>query len=271
MRAPAPLNIGVGKSLGADVPPARLLAGIKLFESLVEDLTGVDGRVIPCGNPFDLARQLDEKRVKLALFEGFEFAWVAAKYPQLKPLVLAVCYNPHLQAHVVVHKSFKGKDLQALQGKQLAIPKGTKGHCRLFLDRHCSPAPRGPKKFFSQITRPAEAETALDQVCDGVVAAALVDKVSVDCYASYKPGPFKRLRVLMKSEVFPACVIAYREGALSPDTLERLRQGLLNAKDNLRAREFLILFKITAFEPVSEDYGKTLSSIMKAYPAPSQH
>ena len=73
----------------------------------------------------------------------------------------------------------------------------------------------------------------------------------------------------------PSCVaarflVAYRAGALDDTTLERLRKGMLSAKDNPRGVELMTLCQMTSFEPVPDDYDKLLTEIAKAYPAPAK-
>src|SRR5262249_4307253 len=236
---------------------------------LMKDMTGLNGKAQSAGDAFKVARSLNQKKIHLGVFQGFEFAWVQQKYPQLQPLVIAIYHNRHPRTNLIVHKNFQGEGLKALRGKDLAIPKGTKGHARLFLERDVKAlAGAEPQDFFKQITRPDYPEAALDKLCDGEVDAALIDDVSFDTYALVKSALHKRLRVLKKSEVFPATVVVHREGGLDSATLDRLRKGMLNATKNTRVREFLEQFHITAFEPVPSDYQQTLSHIRKVYPAP---
>jgi hypothetical protein len=55
---------------------------------------------------------------------------------------------------------------------------------------------------------------------------------------------------------------------LNDATLRRFREGMLNASQDTRARQFLMLWKLTAFEAVPDDYDQTLNQILKAYPLP---
>ena len=49
------------------------------------------------------------------------------------------------------------------------------------------------------------------------------------------------------------------------------RYGLLNAKQTLLGRQLLNLSKLTGFETVPDDYERTLTDIVKAYPAPCKN
>jgi ABC-type phosphate/phosphonate transport system substrate-binding protein len=97
----------------------------------------------------------------------------------------------------------------------------------------------------------------------------VVDSVSLHCYEQVKPGCFARLRVLHKSECFPAAVIVYRKGALDADTLERFKSGMITANQNERGRELMTLWKLTAFEAVPDDFEQVLAGILKTYPTPT--
>ena len=70
--------------------------------------------------------------------------------------------------------------------------------------------------------------------------------------------------------MFPAPVVVYRAGGLDEATRDRLRKGMLSAKDNPRGKELMTLCQVTSFEPVPEDYDKLLTEIAKAYPAPGE-
>src|SRR5262249_7110202 len=150
----------------------------------------------------------------------------------------------------------------------VALPRGVREHCRLFLERHCQSNGKETPRFFAEISAPASVEEALDDVVDGVVHAAVVDGVALDCYHKRKPRRFAQLKELTKSESFPPTVIAFRKGGLDDATLSRFRESLLSAKTTPRGRQVLQITKLTGFEPVPKDYEKTLVAIGKAYPPP---
>src|SRR5205823_6266527 len=248
--SPDPVHIGLVQTLFVDVPEPLVGMLMKPFSGLMRDLTGLNGQAAPAGDAYAIAQKLKDGKLHLGVFQGFEFAWAQQKYPKLKPLMIAVYYDRHLRASVVVHKDCPANAVAGLRGKDLALPIGAKGHCRLFLQRHCTDAngPCEPKAFFNHISRPPHAEAALDLVCDGYVECAVVDDVSFQTYKGVKIAAAKRLRVLKQSEVFPAGVIAYYEGALDDGTLNRFTRGMLDATKSRKAIEMMSLFKITSFE-----------------------
>jgi ABC-type phosphate/phosphonate transport system substrate-binding protein len=126
-----------------------------------------------------------------------------------------------------------------------------------------------PEKFFASVVRHNNVEDALDDVVRGVVEAVIVDGLSLECYNVVKPGCMDRLRTVEKSAQFPAAVVAYREGTLDRDTLNRFRKGMLDASKNPKSRGLMTLWKLTSFEPVPADYPQVLNNIRQVYPAPS--
>src|SRR5262249_23770784 len=228
-------------------------------------------KAVQDGDAYTLAKDLKEGRVHVGVFQGFELAWAQQKEPKLKPLMIGVYYDPRLRAEVVVQKGYKGDNLAGLKGKELAIAQASPGHCRLILERLCTDQLKStPQQAFSKITRPEHAEAALDALCDDVVQCAVVDKVSLDLYKQVKAGPFKRLRVLKQSEVFPPAAAVYYEGVLDAATIDRFKAGLLKANESTRAKEMMSSFKITSFDPVPADYAEMLAATLKLYPAPEK-
>src|SRR5262249_17052256 len=93
-QSPDPILTGLVESFD-DVPEETLEKGKTVFGDLMKDMTGLNGKAIVAGDAFNVARGLDEKKFHLGVFPGFEFAWVQQKHPHLRPLMIAVYYNPH--------------------------------------------------------------------------------------------------------------------------------------------------------------------------------
>src|SRR5260370_3437879 len=118
---------------------------------------------------------------------------------------MAVIESRHRLASLLVRCEDRANSLADLKGKSIALPQRSREHCYMFLNKRCSK----PERFFSQITTPPNSEEALDDVVDGDVQAAVIDGVALNCFKRRKPVRFARLKVLDKSEVFPAGVAAY--------------------------------------------------------------
>jgi hypothetical protein len=61
--------------------------------------------------------------------------------------------------------------------------------------------------------------------------------------------------------------VVYKDGSLDEATRRKFQQGMLNANRSVVGRQLLMLWKLTAFELVPEDYGQTVANIVKQYPA----
>jgi len=263
------IRIGLIESLFRDVPQPMIMAASQPFRSLMEAQTGLTGELLPGGDAAKLGDLLAKGKVHLGVFHGFEFAWAQQKHPKLRPLVIAINQTQHLVAHVMVRQDSAATGLADLKGKKLALPSYTREHCRLYLERHCQAKGQELKQYFAEITTPASMEDALDDLVDGTVDVVIADGVSLGCFKRRKPVRFGKLKELEKSALFPAAVVAYREGVLSEDNLRRFREGMVSANQNVRGRQLLTMWKLTGFEAIPSDYTETLANIAKLYPPPS--
>jgi ABC-type phosphate/phosphonate transport system substrate-binding protein len=181
-------------------------------------------------------------------------------------LVIAINRQRQLYANVVIRADAASAGFADLKDKKVSLPRGSREHCHLFLQKLCQQAGATPATFFAQIINHSNVEDALDDVLRGKVQAAIVDNVALECYEQVKPGCRARLKVLKQSEVFPAAVIAYRQGALDAATLTVFRNGMMTANQTARCRDLLALWKLTGFEAIPNDFQQTLDNIRQAYP-----
>jgi ABC-type phosphate/phosphonate transport system substrate-binding protein len=263
------LRLGIVESLFRGMPRPMAIAASQPFRTLMHTQTGLQGDVTAVGDAAIIANQLAERKIDLAIFNGFEFGWARTRHADLRPLVIAVNGSRHLRAHVVVPREAAVEGLADLKGKLLALPKTNRDHCRLYLERSCSRQGQVPSEYFAALASPPNAEDALDDVVDGTVPAVVVDSVALDLYKRRKPARFERLKEVAVSEVFPAGVIAYRENVLDAARQRRLRDGLLAANQTAQGRQLMTLWRLTGFEKIPDDYDQTLSDIVKVYPAPA--
>lgn len=266
--APGTVRVGLVKTMFRDIPEPMVRLITAPFGSLLRNQTGYHGQLSLVEDALTLADQLEHGQVHLGVFHGFEFAWAQEKYPQLKPLVIAVHRQHNLAAYLVSRNDTNARELADLKGRKLSLPLRTREHCRLWLERHCDELGNQPESFFAEICKHRSVENALDDVLRGKVHCALVDGVGLACYQRVKPGCHARLKVVEHSEVFPAGVIAYREGALDSAMLTRFQNGLLQASSNSQGREMLNLWKLSGFESVPSSYTQVLANIRRAYPSP---
>jgi ABC-type phosphate/phosphonate transport system substrate-binding protein len=267
----APLRIGIPETFFHDMSKALIRESTDPFADVLRETTGLRGEPVTDGDPFTVAQNLEAGKFQLGVLHGFEYAWIRDKHPDLVPLMIAVRTGQDQRAYLVVRKDDPAAAFAALKGKDLSVPKRTKAHCRLYVERMCQrEGARGIEDFFGRIVRSPDIESALDDLARGKGPAVLIDAGGLDFYKDLRPGVFARLKVLAQSDTFPPLVLAYKKGALSDATLTRIREGLPAAAKTGSGRDMMKLWRITAFEPVPPDFGKTLAASLKAYPAPEK-
>jgi ABC-type phosphate/phosphonate transport system substrate-binding protein len=264
-----PLRVGIAETFFRDVPKGLVKTVTQPFVAVLHDTVGLKGELITGDDAFSVAKQLSNGALQIAVFHGFEYAWVHQQHAELRPLMVAVNSKQSTQAYIIVRKEGAPASFADLTGKEFALPKRTKEHCRLFVERQCQGnAAHAAKEFFAQVNTPANVETALDELGKGKYQAAVIDTHGLEFYKDLKPGSFARLKILAQSEVFPPLVVAYKQGALDAATLARICNGLRATSKTEMGREMLKIWGITAFEPVPDMFAQTLTASLKAYPMP---
>jgi ABC-type phosphate/phosphonate transport system substrate-binding protein len=263
------IRVGLVGTLFRNMPEPVMQVAMRPFKSLLEDHTGMTGELVAGGDANHLAALLTEDKVQFGVFHGVEFAWARQDNPALRPLIVAVNGRPAVHAVVLVPQESKAAGCADLKGKTVGLPADSREHCRLFFERRCVAPGCCPDKFFGRVLYPRDVEAALDDLVDGQTDALVVDGLTLEAYQKLKPGRAARLRTLLRSEAFPAAVVAYHPGALSEDLLTRFRDGLLAAGSTRRGRRLLEMCRITVFKAVPDNYEEMLKDIAKAYPPPA--
>jgi ABC-type phosphate/phosphonate transport system substrate-binding protein len=261
------LRIGLVRSLFRNMPESIIEVVSRPLQALMERQTGLRGLVHGCGEAGTLGKMLQEGKIDLALFHGFELAWVKERYPDLLPLVLVSNARP-LQACLIIRKSTQVKAVADLKGQYVAVPIGSRGHCYLFLERRCCLAGNKPEKFFKKVTAPADAPAALEDLADGLIGGAVVERGAFEDYCRAWPKRAAQLQVLLQSETFPAGVLVYHARKLPAEIVRRVREGLLNAKRTREGKDLLDMCRMNGFENPPADYQQALEDIARAYPEP---
>jgi ABC-type phosphate/phosphonate transport system substrate-binding protein len=268
--APKEVAIGMPSTFFRDMAPAKAAALMTPFKTLMQEKTGLKGDVVITPGCEALSQQLSDEKLQLGVFHGFEFAWARQKNPHLKPLVIAINQQRTLKAFLVVAKDSKVTDLSGLAGKTLALQRGSREHCVLYLERRCHDCGRETAKYFGKVDTVADAEDALDAVVNGKADATVMDGVALDWYQRRRADHFAQLKVVQESEVFPATVVAYNEGSVPQATLKCFRDGMIKANQDRAGQFVLSMCRMTGFEPIPDDYEQLLADILKAYPAPTE-
>jgi ABC-type phosphate/phosphonate transport system substrate-binding protein len=268
--SPNPIRIGMPAAMFRDIKPVMFTALSKPFYSLVESQTGMKSDLVLVPSPDEMRQQLNNGQIQFGVFHGFEFAWMKQKDPTLKPIMIAAPVHRPLKAYLVVSSNSPASGMGDLRGKRLALASGTREHARIFVDRRCQHEGCVPSKFFDAITNPNNAETALHEVYDNKVQAAIVDGAALQCFAERYPARAKRLRAAVESQPFPLSVVAIHDGSMPPATLARFQEGMVKANATLTGRNLMGILQMAGFEPVPADYDHQLAEIVKQYPPPGE-
>jgi ABC-type phosphate/phosphonate transport system substrate-binding protein len=242
---------------------------VQPFKALIRTQTGLASEVKFHDDLYQLGRALSDGKVRLGVFQGVEFAWVRQRFPELRPLMIIVDHNPHRRSQLLVRADRHCAGFADLRGKTLAMPRDSRLHLDLFLERACrAEGQPDPTKFFARFLRPTNAEDALDDLVDGATDALLIDRVALESYQRRKPARSQRLKVIQESEIFPATAIVHRPGHLTAEQLRRFQDGLLAADKMAVGRHLMALWRLTSFAAVPADYEPLLTAIIKVYPPP---
>lgn len=265
--AGAVLKIGLPENLFSGLPPAVVQTASKPFQAMFEKQTGLKGEVVVVKDYVALVDQLAAGKLDVAVFNGFEYAWVRQS-PELVPLVVTV---PHTvaQACVVVHAESQAKTVADLKGACLAVPNGTKPFCTLYLDRCKEKLPAGALGT-AKVETGNTIEDALDAVSSKKCEAALVDLGALAGYRKNKPGVGAQLKVLAESEELPAGVVVHRKGAFDARTTAKVKDGLIKSTDTPQGQLLASFWRLKGFTAIGPDYLTDLDRSLKAYPAPKK-
>ncbi len=262
------VQIGMLQGMFRDVQPAMVQAMSRPLRDMIQKQTGLTGDVEIIADAFTLCDKLKAKRFQLGVFHGFEYAWIKKQNPDLVPLAVTVPPGRKLQACVIVRKDSEAKSLADLGDEPIIVPKGTKAHCLLYLDRERAKLGKAAAKVKTKAL--PTTEEALESIVSGDNVAALVDIGALTGYQSLQPGAFKQLRILCQSESFPQTVIVSNKGSLDDATAKKIRSLLTTAHTTPAGKPLLMLWNLKGFEEVPTDYAAQLDAVLKAYPAPAR-
>jgi len=260
------LRIGSSGSLAAEKSKQREKAALTSLKDFIRTETGMDDEIVQFKDWQELRHQLDDNKVQVGVFQGYEFAWAQEKDAALKPLAVAVDVNLYPVAYVVTRRDDAVKDFAGLKGKTLAMDAEGPRFLKLYVDRQCQANGAKTEAFFTKVLPEDNAEDVLDAVVDGKAQAAVAEQAALEGYRRRKPGRFNQLKEVARSQPFPPVVIAYRDKGLDEATLTKFRDGLLKANQTDRGQQMLTLFRLTGFQAVPNDFPQALARTRKDYP-----
>jgi ABC-type phosphate/phosphonate transport system substrate-binding protein len=262
---PEVLNIGSSGSLSTGGDAAKEKASLESLQSFIKDETGFKNDIHTEKDWRVLVEKLGKGDPHLGVLQGYELAWARKDNPRLKPLAIAVNVHRYPVVTVVTHKNSKAADLEALKGQTVFMPATTPGILRLFVEKQ---AGKKLEDFFSKVIQKEDIEDGLDEVVDGNIQAAVLDGAALEAFMRRKPGRYKQLKEVAKSEPFPPVVVTYVEGVLSDGALQKFRDGMVNASKKEKGQTLLTLFRLSGFETMPPDFDKVLDETLKKYPPP---
>ncbi|MCS7022021.1 MAG: phosphate/phosphite/phosphonate ABC transporter substrate-binding protein [Gemmataceae bacterium] len=260
------IRVGFPAPLFRDVPEVLIQAAATPFKKTLYKELGIHGDMVVVPDYKTLAEQLRDGKLEMGVFHGFEYAWIKDT-PGIVPLVVTQPCCGRVQACLVVRDDCPAQGPHHLKGACIALPRGTKAHCLMFLERLRSDPTISPgdccpiKAFNTQST-----EEVLDAVVAGTCTAAMVDIAALLAYQELKPGPAQRLKILVQSKPLPPAVIVWRKGALSPEQLAKIRDGLLSCHKTPIGRTFTNFWQLECFKEVTPEYLALVEECAKHYP-----
>jgi ABC-type phosphate/phosphonate transport system substrate-binding protein len=263
------LHIGSSGTLTGQDKAGKEKSALETLKSFIKDETGLDNEIFRQKNWRELADKMAKGKLQVGVFQGYEYAWAKEKYPDLKPLALAINVYRYPVVYVVAKRTNPAKDFAGLKGQSLANPATGQHYLRLFIDRQCEALGKKPEAFFTKIESPDNVETALDEVVDGTVQAVVADRAGLEAYKRRKPGRFKQLKEVARSQPLPPTIITYYDAVLDEATVKRLRDGLLRASRTEKGETMLTFFRLTGFEMPPNDFERVLEQTRKNYPPTS--
>lgn len=265
---PGVLRIGITKSLlpGDEYEKFDVMAAN--YKDVLMERAGLKGDPQLVESADELRKQLADGSVQLGGFQGFEFAWLKKKHPELEPLLVAMPTTDSLTIVLVVGKDSPAKSFVDVKGLKFAIAKDAREDTRQFLTQRCQENKTNIKDMFGEPLAPESAEATLDSVVDGVAKAAAVDRGTWKMFERRKPGRAAKLRVIDTSEPFVPSVVAYMRGKLDPTIAQRFRDGMSTCHTTPKGSHLVSQIKIIKFEMIPVDFDKRLAESLKAYPMP---
>ena len=263
------LRVGITKNFFQNFSDAIAKLVMQPFPEVVKAQTGLPGEIAMSPDSTELCERMKKGEAHLGVFQSHEFFWACQKYPDLKPLMLAVNEKTPLKAYLIVRKDDAGKNVAGLAGKTVAIPTQTRPFAKLWVERRGVQPGKTLKEHYGKVLPVGDSEEALDNLNSGTIDAVLVEKASWDRYKRLKPNSSDSLAAMIESEQFPSTVIAYFPKTVQPSHVEKFKQGMMTADKNPGSSRLLQLVKISSFQAVPADFMKEGESLVQAYPPTS--
>src|SRR5579871_5477128 len=104
------LRIGTSSYLASATNEPKEKSAVTSLKNMIREEIGLRSQVVRAHGWAALADQMSTGKVEIGIFQGYEFAWAREKFPELKPLALAVNGHRLLVAHLVVRHDSQAAD-----------------------------------------------------------------------------------------------------------------------------------------------------------------
>ncbi len=263
------IRVGFPKGLFRDVPDVLIHAAATPFKKTLYKELGLQGEIVILPDYKAVAEHLRQRKLEFGVFHGYEYAWIKDS-PEFVPLVVAQPTSGRVQACIVVHANSKLASVDHMKNVCVAVPRGTKGHCWLYIERLRTAHPFGPMDCCPVPQPNRSPEEVLDAVVAGQCDAAVVDVSTLAAYQTLKPGLAQQLKVICESKPLPPGVIVMRKGSLTAHQIDKIRNGLLDCHKTPVGRTFMHMWHLECFQTVTPSYFSLLEESAKHYPPPSE-
>jgi ABC-type phosphate/phosphonate transport system substrate-binding protein len=222
---------------------------------------------------FEFGKKLNAGEYQLGAVWGLEYGWLREKYPKLKVLVLVSNgeKDPPNSTQLWVRKDGPFKKLADLQGKKLAVYKGTPLMDRLFLRRMIEDEKLSPKGFLAESDPYGSVKSAVAAVRDGTADCVLINQTTFGRLRDLQPGLIGALVELKRGPNFPLAVIIG-----SPDVVDsmRKRKGLwadlrdhfLDVHNFPEGKECINFWRFQSFVAADDDLFRKIDDLARKVP-----
>ncbi len=262
------LRIGTTGALATEKQTDKEKSALVSLKSFIKEVTGYNNDITRETDWKELTEKLTSGERHIGVYQGYEFAWATKDHPDLKPLAVAVNLYRYPTVHVVANKDNPAVGFADLKGQALVLPDSGQPFLRLFAQREARAQGKDLSDFFAKITTQANVEDCIDDVVDGTVQAAVIDRAALEAFKQRKPGRFKKLKEIAKSPPMPPLVVAYFGSSLDESEVKNLQDQLLKAGKTEKGRIMLNLFHMTDFNVVGDDFEGVLAETRKQFPTP---
>ena len=262
------LHVGTSGTLTAETQNDNEKGALASLKGFIKDVTGYNNDITREKGWKELTDKLASGELHIGVYQGYEFAWATNDCPDLKPLALAVNLYRYPTVHILTNRDNPATDFAGLKGQSVVLPDRGQPFLRLFAQREARAQGKELNEFFAKTATQASVEDCIDDVVDGTVQVVVVDRAALEAFKQSKPGRFKKLKEVAKSPPLPPLVIAYYGSVLDSAEVKNIQDQLVAAGKAEKGKTLLMLFHMTAFNAVGDDFEGVLAETRKVFPAP---